>query len=134
MATWAQAKRWFDTRDTDPSSVGHSVGKLKAGKTVALNVRAIPGGVGPVVDEYSQALWLNVTAVNNDGKGRGNLQVWCPDFEAHHSNVNFGPGDVVANFVPVKIESQPGAKTKRTINIRANGDDVHVVVDVLGVE
>ena len=135
MATWYQPKRWFDTRDTDPAAVGYSVGKLRNGETVSPSVISIPGQTGRIVRDYASAVWLNVTVDNSQGDGHGHIVVSHPDFEPEHSNVNFGPGQTVANFVPVQIGGRPGGDNlDRVIDFRVVGTDTHLVVDVCGIE
>jgi hypothetical protein len=89
-----------------------------------------PGGVAVLdsgtlgVDAATTGVMLNLTAV--EPAGRGFLAAYpCLTGRPSTSNLNYGPGDVVANFVIV----EPDAAGDVCVYTHAA---THIVVDLLG--
>ncbi|MFI9330469.1 PKD domain-containing protein [Kitasatospora sp. NPDC052868] len=111
------------TRVLDTREAGSRYPRLGAGETIDLDVRK-PGSA-TLVPAGATAVVLNLTAT--EGTANSHLDVY-PSAAARPttSNVNFGPGQDVANLVTVPIG--PDGK----VVVRNNSGTVHAVADVLG--
>ncbi|MCB0968122.1 MAG: hypothetical protein KDB37_14915 [Ilumatobacter sp.] len=97
-------ERLLETRngptDTTVDGQFRGVGERGAGTTLQLQV----GGRGSVPNGVDAVL-MNVTAIAPDGAGH--ITVWpCDRSQPTASNLNYGPGQVVANTVLAKLDAQ----------------------------
>ncbi|MFE4976400.1 PKD domain-containing protein [Kitasatospora sp. NPDC056651] len=112
------------TRILDTRQAGSRM--LGPGSTIDLDVRnRVSGSAGNLVPLGATAVVLNLTATQ--GTSTSHLDVY-PSAAARPStsNVNFGPGQDVANLVTVPIGPNG------TVVVRNNSGNVHAVADVLG--
>ncbi|MFE7635601.1 PKD domain-containing protein [Kitasatospora sp. NPDC057518] len=114
------------TRILDSRQPGGRYPRLGPGETIDLDLRnRVSGSAGTLVPPGATAVVLNLTAT--EGTADSHLDVY-PSAAARPttSNVNFGPGQDVANLVTVPIG--PDGR----VVVRNNAGYVHTVADVLG--
>ncbi|MBD0671793.1 PKD domain-containing protein [Streptomyces sp. CBMA156] len=114
------------TRIMDTRQPGGRYPRIGPGETVDLDVRnRVSGSAGNLVPVNATAVVINLTATQ--GTATSHLDVY-PSAAARPatSNVNFGPGQDVANLVTVPVGPNG------TVVIRNNSGYVHAIADVLG--
>lgn len=114
------------TRILDTREPGSRYPRLGPGETMDLDIRnRVSGSAGTLVPPGATAVVLNLTAT--EATADSHLDVY-PSATArpNTSNLNFGPGQDVANLVTVPIGPNG------TVVVRNNAGYVHTVADVLG--
>ncbi|MFB7619501.1 PKD domain-containing protein [Kitasatospora sp. NPDC056181] len=113
------------TRILDSREPGSRYPRLGPGETMDLYVRGRSTGATDIVPPGATAVVLNLTATG--GTANSHLDVYPSQLaRSATSNVNFGPGQDVANLVTVPIGPDG------LVVVRNNAGYVHPVADVLG--
>ena len=123
--------RILDTRSTSCIQCGHGALGPGVTRTVAITgVAGLRGGADPV-PANATAVVVNVTAVG--GTGSSLLTVY-PNGTGRPlaSNLNFAPGQVIANLVTVALGQSGAIDTQREVNIFNAVGTVNVLADVEG--
>ncbi|MFF2541112.1 PKD domain-containing protein [Kitasatospora sp. NPDC058063] len=113
------------TRILDTRAPGSRYPRLGPGETMDLDVRnRVSGSAGTLVPPGATAVVLNLTAT--EATADSHLDVSTTPARSNASNLNFGPGQDVANLVTVPVGPNG------TVVVRNNAGYVHTVADVLG--